>query len=136
MEPSRPTEADRRDAAACAFERAKVAAPIVSSSGMTRETDDMTTTEPAAPALSRRDAQRLWAHDNPMRRWRKREKLTRADAAVACDASASSIQQWEIGGYYPNDESIDKIAGAIGIKSTTLARQWRAWYDARPGNTK
>lgn len=86
-------------------------------------------TETAEPTI--KDRIRDWIELNPLRRWRHRQELSMMDASGLLGVGMSSVQHWEQGAYYPSEESMVKLAAAMGVKVETLARNWRTWYAAR-----
>lgn len=85
-----------------------------------------------ASTMTHKDKIRAWVEENPLRVWRKKNDLAMMDVASGTGMAFSTIQQHEMGGYFPNDESLEKLAAAMDISVATLTRKWRSWYDRRP----
>ena len=82
--------------------------------------------------MTLKDRTKDWTTDNPLRRWRHRERLSMMDASALLNVAMSSVQHWEQGAHMPNDESLDRLAVAMKVKPATLRRSWREWYNRRP----
>lgn len=90
------------------------------------------TTEAATAAPTLKEQLTDWIESNPLRRWRHRQELSMMDASALLGVGMSSVQHWEQGAYYPSDDSVDKLAVAMKVKSDTLARNWKSWYAKKP----
>jgi transcriptional regulator with XRE-family HTH domain len=86
----------------------------------------------AISATTFKDDLQQWVEKNPLRVWRKKQGLSASDAALALDLNYSSFQPWERGSYRPMEESMQKMADAMGIKLSTLDKKWSDWYAKRP----
>jgi DNA-binding transcriptional regulator YiaG len=92
--------------------------------------EEILVTTDAAPTLKERLTD--WIELNPLRKWRHRQELSMMDASALLGCGMSSVQHWEQGAYYPSDDSIDKLAGAMQVQGDTLARSWKQWYAKKP----
>lgn len=72
---------------------------------------------------------RQWQEENPLRVWRKEQKVTIHAAASILGVSVSSIQHWEAGATMPSDELMPRLVATIGQHTP---RRWRTWYDRNP----
>lgn len=73
-----------------------------------------------------------WLEDNPLYEFRQDYNVSRSRVASLLGVSASSIQFWENGGNYPNEENRKKIADLISVDETTLKNKWDNWLEKQP----
>jgi transcriptional regulator with XRE-family HTH domain len=71
---------------------------------------------------------RPWRERNPMRVWRKANKLTLADACVLLgNGGISTLTKWENGGARPAPVRMERLAEVM--KDGGIARKWDSWLE-------
>jgi DNA-binding transcriptional regulator YiaG len=71
-----------------------------------------------------------WKESNPIRIYRKENKLSLSVVASLLGVGVYTVQRWEDGAVSPNDDNMEKVVRLIGGDA---ARQWEEWLDSRPG---
>lgn len=71
-----------------------------------------------------------WVESNPLRVWRKKNRMGVMQTATALGVSMTIIQLWERGTHIPSDENFDKLVALIGKR---IVRDWSNWYSSKPG---
>lgn len=74
---------------------------------------------------------REWAEMNPLLVWRLSQtpKVSRMEASALLGVSAYAVYTWEAGSSRPNENSMDRISGLLGLPARTI---WDAWEGQRP----
>lgn len=72
-----------------------------------------------------------WQAKNPLREWRKKNRVTIHGAAGLIGCAMSTIQLWEAGASQPSDDYMDKLVKIIGPNTE---RRWNRWLDKNPAD--
>lgn len=73
-----------------------------------------------------------WLKSNPIRTFREKNDIARTRLAGHLDVTVNTVQFWENGTNYPNDENIQKIAIVMNISTEKLIAEWNDWKDNKP----
>lgn len=76
-----------------------------------------------------RKAQAEWVERNPLRAWRKSQKLSILDAAGHVGVGMSMMQMYEKGAHRPGPGKHATMANLLGSDWST---RWDAWLNSRP----
>lgn len=79
-----------------------------------------------------KNAYKNWMKKNPLYQFRQENDLNRSTVAVYLGVAASTVQFWENGGNYPNEENIAKIADMLEISQDKLENRWEEWENKQP----
>lgn len=74
--------------------------------------------------------QKQWIENNPLRRYRKENKLAVVNIAPTLEVSTNTIQAWEMGAKQPAPENLERIGKLIGDRQ--IDSTWESWRDERP----
>ena len=77
-------------------------------------------------------SQESWRFKNPLRVWREKSKLLRADVAASTGISLSTVANMESGATPPTSKSYAKLAPLMGVDEVALEKRWRDWFAANP----
>lgn len=73
-----------------------------------------------------------WIAQNPLRKFRKENKITRARISSFLEVASSTVQFWENGSNYPNPGNMGKIANIMDITAEELETMWNNWLEEQP----
>lgn len=73
-----------------------------------------------------------WIEGNPLRVWRRDNKVTETKLSLLIGATPGSIRNWERGANRPNANYMGKIAKVIGIPLFDSWKDWNRWWAERP----
>ena len=76
------------------------------------------------------EAHKQWIEQNPLRRWRKDNRISIQAASGMLHVSLSTIQLWEAG-TEPNEQNMEKLTRVLGPNAP---RRWKAWLEANPAH--
>lgn len=71
-----------------------------------------------------------WVERNPLRMWRKANKITLMKLAPQIECSILAVQLWESGSNRPNPKNMDKLIRIM--RDPTLPQRWTAWAQSCP----
>jgi len=70
----------------------------------------------------------LKREENPLYRWRKKNRKTRYDVMNKLNVrSATTIYYWELGEITPPSGQLRDLAGMMGVEYGALAESWTGW---------
>jgi hypothetical protein len=84
-----------------------------------------------------------WREQNPLRRFRKINRLSLADVAIPIDVAPNTVLQWESGAYCPAKKFLpqqrgnlpgspfSRLAAFMGIEEDILQHLWDRWLNKR-----
>ena len=75
---------------------------------------------------------KVWQSENPLRVWRKDNRITLHQTAALMDCSVSTVQLWEAGANIPSGKNFEKLKKAIGPNTES---RWMRWHSRRPTPT-
>ena len=84
------------------------------------------TTQTAPPGIPH-EVWRAWWIDNPIHVWRKREGVKMMEVALVADCSMTQLQLYEHGIHPVPEDKVARLAPAMGISATGLARKFTTW---------
>jgi DNA-binding transcriptional regulator YiaG len=70
-----------------------------------------------------------WIENNPIRKYRKENKLPLNVVSSMFDVGVYSVQRWESGDVKPNEDNMRKIVKLLGEDAE---RQWKEWMKSKP----
>jgi DNA-binding transcriptional regulator YiaG len=70
-----------------------------------------------------------WIENNPIRKYRKENKLPLNVAASMFDVGVYTVQRWESGDVKPNEDNMQKIVKLLGEGAES---QWKEWMKSKP----
>lgn len=73
---------------------------------------------------------KAWLEQNPLRQWRKKNKLFLKDIGSAVNAGYHSVFRWENGMSEPGETQMKDLIRITGIGN--LQKQYREWIKKRP----
>jgi len=73
---------------------------------------------------------------NPIKKRRKKKRLTQVDLALLVGVSQVYISQFETGGIVPSNIHIKKVTEILGIGPGTLNKELRQFYEDRKKELK
>ena len=76
-----------------------------------------------------KDEFHAWIEHNPLRVWRKENRVAIMDAASRLGVSMTIIQLWEKGVHIPSDENLTRLEALVGDRTV---QDWSDWYNAKP----
>ncbi len=76
---------------------------------------------------------KAWMEENPLRKFRSKNKLSIMKAASLIGVGMSTIQTWECGAHLPKPESFEAMANVTGIEN--IEQLWMEWLNRKPSFT-
>lgn len=73
-----------------------------------------------------------WLKDNPLRQFRDDNDLSRTRFAGHLGVTVNTVQFWENGTNFPNDENLEKIAIVMKKSPQKLRAEWNDWLETKP----
>ncbi len=70
-----------------------------------------------------------WRRNNPLRRWREENGVSRATVCAAARVTLNTIVKWEAGSNVPNRINIERLAKMMGKSTEELAIEWFRWLN-------
>jgi DNA-binding XRE family transcriptional regulator len=70
-----------------------------------------------------------WVERNPIRVWRKSQKLTQADLAFQLGVGLRAVVSWEVGEVDPHLKNMGEIIEMAN--DPLMYRKWKEWKDLR-----
>jgi DNA-binding transcriptional regulator YiaG len=70
-----------------------------------------------------------WIENNPIRKYRKENKLPLNVVASMFDVGVYTVQRWESGDVKPNEDNMRKIVKLLG---EGVEGQWEEWMKSKP----
>lgn len=64
---------------------------------------------------------------NPLRQWRRNQKLRALDVAHRLEVSERTVLAWEHGAFKPSNEALDGLASMMSITALSLRQEWARW---------
>ena len=64
---------------------------------------------------------------NPLRQWRKRQKLRALDIALRLEVSERTVLAWEHGAFRPSSEGYAGLSEIMNLTELELRTQWLSW---------
>jgi transcriptional regulator with XRE-family HTH domain len=64
---------------------------------------------------------------NPLRQWRRNQKLRALDVAHRLEVSERTVLAWEHGAFKPSNEALDGLASMMSITAPSLRQEWARW---------
>lgn len=77
-----------------------------------------------------RNRYEAWIEANPLRKWRKEQKLAIMAVAGMLSVGFSTVQTWETGAHWPKPDSFEKIGRLL--EDDNIEETWKAWLDKKP----
>jgi DNA-binding transcriptional regulator YiaG len=77
-----------------------------------------------------KDQKKTWLASNPLRQWRKKEKLFLDDVGAAVGVGYHMVYQWENGMSEPREDQFDKLSELMSIEN--LQTKYQEWAQTRP----
>lgn len=68
--------------------------------------------------------------DNPLRKFRKANKLTALDIANRMEVSERSILAWETGAFSPGHLRMARLASFLTTEPGRLELEWKLWKNS------
>lgn len=78
------------------------------------------------------DALKKWVEDNPLRKFKLKNRITNRRMAATLNCAVVSITMWERGLTQPRRESFATIAKAMVLSPTKLEQAWASWMGRKP----
>ena len=82
------------------------------------------------PELPLAEAHKEWVESNPLRRWRKDNRISIQAASGMLHVSLSTIQLWEAG-TEPNEQNMEKLTRVLGPNTP---KRWVKWLESNPAH--
>ena len=73
--------------------------------------------------------QKEWIEDNPLRQYRKANKIALMQASSLLGVGVYAIQTWEIGAEMPNEDNMAKLCRMLG---EDFPERWAEWIKKQP----
>ena len=70
-----------------------------------------------------------WRRNNPLRRWREENGVSRATVCAAARVTLNTIVKWEAGSNVPNRINIERLAKLMDKSTDELAIEWFRWLN-------
>jgi transcriptional regulator with XRE-family HTH domain len=64
---------------------------------------------------------------NPLRQWRRRQRLRALDIALRLEVSERTVSAWEHGAFKPSSEAFGKLSEMTNIPELELRTAWFNW---------
>ena len=64
---------------------------------------------------------------NPLRQWRRTQRLRALDIALRLEVSERTVLAWEHGAFKPSNEALDGLASMMLITAPSLRQEWAKW---------
>jgi transcriptional regulator with XRE-family HTH domain len=64
---------------------------------------------------------------NPLRQWRRKQKLRALDIALRLEVSERTVLAWEHGAFKPSSEAFGKLAEITSLPELELRTAWFEW---------
>jgi len=71
-----------------------------------------------------------WVESNPLRTFRKANRLSLMEIASRMGVGLSAIQTWERGVHIPTGPNMGNLSAIM--EDAELEKKWAEWYEARP----
>lgn len=73
-----------------------------------------------------------WQRANPLREWRKVQRLRIKDVAQMVRVSTTTVINWESGTSWPSETNIVLISNMMKQSTAVLVMHWRKWKSSAP----
>lgn len=73
-----------------------------------------------------------WKAENPLRKWRMKNDVSRLGFASQAGFHPMTILRWEDGTSNPGWTNLAEVARIMGVDIAELAREWDEWRRERP----